>query len=92
MEIDNWLYLNRISHEKEPYYPPHDKYNPNNRLRADFKVNDTLIEYAGLLEDPEYLNKIKNKKALAKASGINLLLIKPGDLSKLNNFLKILKP
>ena len=47
LEIDNWFFLNGIEHEREPYYPLHEKYNPNTRLRADFKVQNTYIEYGG---------------------------------------------
>lgn len=80
LEIDNWLYLNKLEHEKEPCYPYHKKYNPNSRLRADFRVGQLFIEYAGLMNDPKYANKINLKKALAAELDMRLVILKPRDM------------
>ena len=40
LEIDNWLFSNQIVHDKEPHYPYHSVYNLNERLRADFKIEN----------------------------------------------------
>ncbi len=88
LEIDNWLFENRIPHEKEPFYPQDSEYNPNGRMRADFKVGELLIEYAGLSGEKFYDEKMENKKRIAKRHGINLIILKPRDLSRLHLALK----
>lgn len=91
LDIDNWLYLNNISHEKEPLYPYHEKYNPNARLRADFRTSQFFIEYAGLLDDPKYVRKMKRKEALARELNVKLIVITPKDLQDLDSVLEVLK-
>jgi hypothetical protein len=91
LEIDNWLYKNRITHQREPTYPEHPKYNPDGRLRADFKVGDCIIEYAGLLDDPVYAKKMQIKKRLAKDLDIRLIILTPRDLSILEKALNGVK-
>jgi hypothetical protein len=88
MEIDNWFNANGIPHEKEPSYPPHPTLNPRARLRADFKVGGTLIEYAGLMDDPHYSGRIEAKKNLANEIGVKLLVITPTDWHKLDIILE----
>lgn len=85
LEIDNWLFSNQIVHDKEPHYPYHSVYNPNERLRADFKIGNVYVEYAGLLDQPEYCAKMQNKKELAKALKIDLVIVKPNDINKLTH-------
>jgi hypothetical protein len=87
MEIDNWLYVNSIKHLKEPQYPVHKKYNPNGRYRADFQINNILIEYAGLLNDPKYALKMNHKKIIANENDIELIILKPEDLKRLDKIL-----
>ena len=67
-----WILLG-IKHEKEPKYP-------EGNYRADFKVNDSLIEYFGLKGQKEYDEKIKIKKKICKKNKIKLLSIYPKDL------------
>lgn len=83
MHIDDWLYANEIAHEREPIYPEHPVYNPKGRLRADFKVDDLWIEYAGLLDDHVYARKIDKKKEFAIAIGLKLAILMPSDVPML---------
>ena len=87
LEIDNWLFMKGIPHQKEPVYPFHKEYNRLSRLRADFQVKQTFIEYAGLMDDPEYASKIEMKKKLAKDLKINLIVIEPNNFKNLYDFL-----
>jgi hypothetical protein len=80
--VDDWLTDHNISHEKEPLYPYHARLNPSG-MRADWKAHDTLIEYAGLLSEPEYAAKMETKQALAKEFGFSLIVIRPDDILSL---------
>lgn len=91
LEIDNWLFVNGITHEREPHYPQHPKYNPNCRLRADFKVGEYIIEYAGLLDDYRYAKKMRMKRHFAKELEINLIVLTPRDLSRLEKIMEDVK-
>jgi hypothetical protein len=81
--IDDWLTEHDIPHEKEPHYPYHARLNPSG-MRADWKVDDTLIEYAGLLSEPEYTAKMESKREIARAFGFSLIVIEPDDILSLN--------
>ncbi len=72
--IDDWLFENDVDHLREPNYP-------ESRLRADFQVGDTLIEYFGLAGDPDYDAKTIEKRKLARARGIKLVEIYPSDVA-----------
>ncbi|WP_424355392.1 hypothetical protein [Methanobacterium sp. MBAC-LM] len=71
--IDDFLYTNDIIHDKEPKYP-------EGNFRADFKVNNTFVEYFGLMNDKDYNLKAKYKKELCKKHNIKLISIYPKDL------------
>ena len=71
--IDDLLYSMGIEHEKEPKYP-------EGNYRADFKVNNVLIEYFGLKGQPEYDKKIIIKKQICKKHGIKLLSLYPKNI------------
>jgi hypothetical protein len=90
--IDDWLSDHSIPHDKEPIYPHHPKLNPSGRMRADWKVNDILIEYAGLLDDPEYKAKIETKKELAKEFNTEVIFIEPKDIFDIDKILGFLSP
>lgn len=77
--VDDWLTLHGIEHEKEPYYPHDDVLNTTG-MRADWKVGDTLIEYAGLLDNPEYAARIETKRELAAKLNLNLIVLEGEDL------------
>jgi CRISPR/Cas system-associated protein endoribonuclease Cas2 len=91
LDIDNWFYLNDIPHEKEPLYPRHLKYNPKRKLRADFKVKQFLIEYAGLLDEREYAKRMREKEALANELNIKLIIVTPKDFDDLDCVLGVIK-
>lgn len=55
--IDDWLSAHNIKHDKEPLYPYDFYLNSSGRMRGDWKVNDLIIEYAGLLDDCPFAEK-----------------------------------
>lgn len=77
-----------IHHEKEPRYPPHSELNPNGLYRADFKVGEWLIEFAGRMSIPEYAARMKDKQKLARSAGLKLCVLEPRDLFDLTSKLK----
>jgi len=85
--IDDFLNANQITHEKEPYYPGHTVLNPNTRLRADWKVESTLIEYFGLTGNSAYDEKTTRKLQLAAETGITLIPLFPEDVIDLKTTL-----
>lgn len=82
--IDNWLFSQRVPHEREPPYPPHPTLNVTGRKRADWKVGDTYIEYFGLAGDPDYDRKIDEKLVLAEHLGVEMTAIYPPDVERLD--------
>jgi hypothetical protein len=78
--IDDWLSEHNIPHEKEPFYPYHTFLNPSGRMRADWKVGEHLIEYAGLMDEPEYAAKIETKQEIALEFGLSLIVVEPADI------------
>ena len=82
--IDNWLFLNGISHSREPYYP--EKY-----LKADWQVGKYFIEYWGLKGQEDYDEKIELKREIAEKNNIPLIEINPSDLQNISSKLKRLK-
>jgi hypothetical protein len=81
--IDDWLSTHSISHDKEPLYPYHFRFNPSGSMRADWKAGEVLIEYAGLMGEPEYAAKMETKQELAAEFGISLIVIEPEDILSL---------
>ena len=75
--IDDWLYKNKINHEKNKKYP-------NSNMNCDFYLidYDLWIEYFGLFggDIPEYDNNILIKEKIAKDKNLKLISIKPNDL------------
>lgn len=76
--VDNWLYKNKILHEKNVHYP-------GTNHRADWAImskgNKIFVEYFGLANDsPRYDRSIKEKKMLCKKQNISLIAIYPKDL------------
>ena len=90
--IDDWLSSHNIAHEKESLYPFDEDLNPNKLSRTDWKIGNTFIEYAGLMTNQDYANKMKRKKLLTEKSGIILLVIEPVDLFTLDEKLSMLFP
>ena len=75
--IDDLLSTEGIPHEREPPYP-------ESRMRADFKVGETLVEYFGLAGQVEYDEKTARKRELCERHGVNLIAVYPSDLADLD--------
>jgi hypothetical protein len=72
----------KIVHEKEPFYPKI----LDNHLgdsRADWLIDDTYVEFAGMMGIKEYESKMKKKITFAKANGLKLIVITPKDVDNL---------
>jgi len=82
--IDDWLTTHHLDHEREPIYPSHPSLNPKGKRRADWKVQDTFIEYFGLIGDQDYEKKMDEKIFLAQQFKINLIAVYPSDLANLD--------
>jgi hypothetical protein len=77
-QVDDFLTKHGIDHEHEPRWPKHPELNPRGAKRADWRLPDgTMVEAAGMLADPKYAAKIQEKRMLASALGIKLLLLLP---------------
>lgn len=88
--VDDWLSEHNIAHEKETFYPFDEKLNPNELSRTDWKIGNIFIEYAGMMSDEEYANKMKRKIQLARKNNLILIVIEPNDLFHLDDKLKSL--
>jgi hypothetical protein len=82
--IDDWLSARDIPHEKEPLYPYHAYLNPSGRMRADWQVGKVFIEYAGLMDEPDYAAKMETKQELAAEFGLVLIVINPKEVLNLD--------
>jgi hypothetical protein len=60
--ICDWMHRHRVAHTIEPSWPADVELNPSGRLRADWLVGDTYIEFAGLLHDTSYREKMIRKQ------------------------------
>jgi hypothetical protein len=94
--IDNWLYKNKILHERNAHYP-------KTHHKADWAIiiekQKIFVEYFGLANDsPRYDRAIKEKRKLCHKNKIPLIAIYPRDIypkeflekSLQNKFKKIL--
>ena len=87
--IDNWLYKNKIFHERNAHYP-------STNHKADWKIFDgeqkVFVEYFGLANDsPRYDRCIKEKITLCNKNKISLVAVYPKDLYPKNFLEKNLK-
>jgi hypothetical protein len=83
--VDDWLSRHGVGHEVEPHWPFHEGLNPTGKLRADWRLPDgTLVEYAGMMEDPAYKRKMAMKSQLAQTVGVRLIVVTPNDLVALD--------
>lgn len=86
LAVENYLIGAGIGHECEPSYPAHEALNPNGRLRADWVLDDgRWVEYAGMMSDTAYAAKMAVKVELAAVAGIDLIVVVPEDLRRLND-------
>lgn len=83
--IDDLLHRNSIEHSREPRYP-------GTNYRADFQIADRFVEYLGLAGNPEYDEKTRLKRKIAKENGITLIEILPKDLVSPGRLLNRLRP
>ncbi len=84
--VDDFLTARGIAHTPEPTYPGSSR-------RADWALPDgTFVEYAGLLDDAEYRAKIEEKRSLAAAAGVPLIILVPEDLTDLPRALRLGRP
>ena len=67
---------------KKTWYPYHPITNPS-KIKADWKVQNILIEYAGLMNEPDYESKMNVKVELSRESNLILIILYPGDILNL---------
>jgi len=89
--ICEYLTKNGLVHEKEPKYPYHELLNPNFLLRGDFLVNEIIIEFAGMMSNPDYALRMKDKQKLAKILKIKWLKLEASSLNDLDKMLDKIK-
>jgi hypothetical protein len=77
----------KIDHEKEPYYPKIME-NHLGASRADWLIDDTYVEFAGMMGIKEYEGKMKKKITFAKTNGLKLIVITPKNIDNLEVILK----
>ncbi len=85
--IDDYFFVNKITHDKEPRYP-------DGNYKGDFLCGNVIIEYFGLVGKAEYDKKIKEKINICKRHNIKLIEIYPKDLlikNRLDKKLSFLK-
>lgn len=90
--IDDWFSARGVEHEREPLYPYHARLNPTGRMRADWAIQQTFIEYAGLMDEPEYAAKMETKQKLAAEFGIDLIIVEPDSVLDLDSLFGHLLP
>lgn len=81
--IDDWLFIRKIKHEtKIPYN--------YRRMTADFKINDTYVEFFGLQgQVKSYDRLVMEKEALWREKNLKVIKIYPNDLFPKNQLDKI---
>ena len=67
----------------------HPEFNSRGLMRADWRLPDgTMVEAAGMLHDPKYAAKIEQKRALADALNLKLLVLTPEQTLTLDQVFK----
>jgi hypothetical protein len=92
VQICNYLSSREIPHTKEPPYADlaGEFANFVGHWVGDFRVNDVIIEYAGMSGDEAYDSNLAAKIFNATQLGIEVLVIRPDDLSNLDHVLSSL--
>lgn len=87
MLIDNWLYHNGIVHAYEKSVLMNTQ--PDAIVLADFYIpeGDVYIEFWGLNDDQNYLERKEKKLKLYKENQLNLISLEEGDVKRLNDIL-----
>ena len=88
--VCEFLAKNGIEHSREPKYPFDKNLNPNGLLRGDFYVDGVIIEFAGMMSNPDYASKMKDKSKLAKKNGIPWLKLETAKLDELQEILTLI--
>jgi hypothetical protein len=84
--IDDWLYENKVEHERNRKYPDSQK------LTVDFVTKYHWIEFFGLVgEIKEYDAVVRKKRKLAQKYKLPLIAIYPKDLFPVNRLSKIIR-
>lgn len=86
--ICDYLFQQGIEHRREPKYSElvDDQWEALVRhFKGDFEVDGVIYEYAGMDSDVEYDKKMLVKLNYAERLGIKVVVIKPGDLEKLQD-------
>lgn len=82
--VCDYLWRLGITHTKEPLYPFDEELNPRGRRRADWRLDDgTFIELWGMPDQPDYAEKMREKRELARRHNIRLLELSYADLGNL---------
>ncbi len=83
--IDDWMARRGLAHEREPHWPAHPTLNSNGRKRADWLLpSGAYVECVGMMEDPDYAEKVRLKQLLAADLGLRIYLVGPTDLYALD--------
>jgi hypothetical protein len=77
--IDDWLYIHKIDHIKEPPYPNNVRKLMKSNVRADWLIGNTYVEYFGLQTEENYQKKTSAKIVACNVLGIDLKVLYPGD-------------
>ena len=72
--IDDLLYAAGVPHEREPLYP-------GSRMRGDFLIGDTIVEFLGLAGNQDDDAKTERKRQWSAHHGVSLLVITPAELA-----------
>lgn len=81
--IDDWLFERRIKHKTKVPYDYH-------KMTADFKINNTYVEFFGLQGQLKKYDKlVMEKEKLWKEKNLNVIKIYPNDLFPKNKLSEI---
>jgi hypothetical protein len=86
--ICDYLFQHGIEHRREPKYSElvHDQSAALVRhFKGDFEIDGVVYEYAGMDGSVDYDKKLLVKLTYAEQLGLKVVVIKPGDLEKLND-------
>jgi len=92
-DICEHLFSQGVPHAREPHYADLtgvEGLTEFGEMRGDFLIGTTVIEFAGMTGNIEYDEKMRLKQQLAERYGIDLLVIYPSQLSKLDELFSVL--
>ena len=68
-------------------YPIHAEHNPNGKLRGDWKIGESFVEFAGYMDDASYKKNMVKKQMLADISEFPLMVLLPTDIRNISSLL-----